>query len=151
MVLSVVQGAGAEAKVAKPLGFAEAFIDRRLGANDQLAQIDGLIDWSALAGQRGDLRAAPTGRRPCPPAKMLKALDLQALDLQALCDLFDPGLGAARLDRLAFRRFCGFALDEATPDATTILRFRADAAAAGVLAACLAEVNRQLEAKGLVL
>jgi IS5 family transposase len=128
------------------LGFADAFVDPRLGANDKLARIDARIDWSALASQLGDLRAAPTGRRPYPPLKMLKAIYLQAL-----YDLSDPGLEAALLDRLSFRRFCGFALDETTPDETTILRFRADAAAAGVLAACFAEVNRQLENQGVIL
>ena len=46
------------------LGFADAFVDPRLGANDKLARIDARIDWSALASQLGDLRAAPTGRRP---------------------------------------------------------------------------------------
>ena len=57
---------------------------------------------------------------------------LKALYLQALYDLSDPGLEEALLDRLSFRRFCGFALDERTPDETTICRFRA-AVAAGVL------------------
>jgi IS5 family transposase len=76
---------------------------------------------------------------------------LKAIDLQALYDLSDPGLKAALLDRLSFRRFCGFALDEMTPNETTIPRFRADAAAAGVLAACLAEVNRRLENQGVIL
>jgi transposase, IS5 family len=126
------------------LGFADAFVDPRLGANDKLARIEALIDWSALERRLGGLRAAPTGRRPYPPLKMLKALYLQAL-----YQLSDPGLEAALLDRLSFRRFCGFALDQATPDETTILRFRA--AAADVLEACFAEVNRQLERRGLIL
>ena len=76
---------------------------------------------------------------------------LKALYLQALYDLSDPRLEQEFCDRLSFRRFCGFALDEATPDETTILRFRHAAAAAGVLERCLAEVNRQLDAKGLML
>jgi IS5 family transposase len=76
---------------------------------------------------------------------------LKALYLQALYDLSDPGLEEALLDRLSFRRFCGFAADQPTPDETTICRFRAAAAAAGVLAECFAEVNRQLDAKGLIL
>jgi hypothetical protein len=75
------------------LGFADAFVDPRLGANDKLARIDARIDWSALASQLGGLRAAPTGRRPYPPLKMLKAIYLQAL-----YDLSDPGLEAALLD-----------------------------------------------------
>jgi IS5 family transposase len=73
---------------------------------------------------------------------------LKAIYLQALYDLSDPGLEEALLDRFSFRRFCGFAMDEGTPDETTICRFRA--AVAGVLEACLEEINRQLAALGLV-
>ena len=74
---------------------------------------------------------------------------LKALYLQALYDLSDPGLEEALLDRLSFRRFCGFALDEETPDETTICRFRGDAGA--VLQAAFEEVNRQLDGAGLIL
>ena len=73
---------------------------------------------------------------------------LKALYLQALYDLSDPGLEEALLDRLSFRRFCGFALDGSTPDETTICRFRGDAGAA--LEAAFEEINRQLDAAGLI-
>lgn len=128
------------------LSFADAFVDPRLGANERLVKIDGLIDWSALLPLLAGLRDASTGRPPYAALSMLKALYLQGL-----YDLSDPGLEEALLDRLSFRRFCGFALDDATPDETTICRFRAAAAEAGTLQACFGEVNRQLEAKGLVL
>jgi IS5 family transposase len=65
--------------------------------------------------------------------------------------LSDPGLEEALIDRLSFRRFCGFGLDERTPDETTICRFRMAASRKGVLAACFEAVNRQLDAKGLIL
>ena len=128
------------------LGFAEAFSDARLGMNEKLRRIDALIDWTMLSAQLGRLRDGSRGRRPYAPLKMLKAMYLQAL-----YDLSDPGLEEALCDRLSFRRFCGFALDEATPDETTICRFRADAASAGVVEACFGEINRQLEAQGLML
>jgi IS5 family transposase len=54
-------------------------------------------------------------------------------------------------DRLSFRRFCGYGLDEATPDETTICRFRNALAAVNVLTECFAEVNAQLDRKGLIL
>jgi IS5 family transposase len=132
--------------MSRQLSLADAFVDQRLGSNEKLERIDGLIDWSRLEGLLSGLRTGETGRPPYPALKMLKALYLQAL-----YDLSDPGLEAMLLDRLSFRRFCGFALDEETPDETTILRFRHAAAKAGVLEGCLAEVNRQFEAQGLVL
>lgn len=132
--------------MAEQLGFAEAFSDSRLGMNEKLRRIEALIDWGQLSAHLGRLRDGSVGRRPYAPLKMLKAIYLQAL-----YDLSDPGLEEALCDRLSFRRFCGFALDEATPDETTICRFRADAATAGVIEACFSEINRQLEARGLML
>ncbi|MBC4018711.1 transposase [Siccirubricoccus deserti] len=54
-------------------------------------------------------------------------------------------------DRLSFRRFCGFGLDDGTPDETTLCWFRAALAERGLAEALFAELNRQLDAKGLVL
>jgi transposase, IS5 family len=127
------------------LSLAEALADPRLGANAKLSKIDDLIDWERLQPLLAGVRTAETGRRPYTPLVMVKALYLQAL-----YDLSDPGLEEALLDRLSFRRFCGFAMDESTPDETTICRFRAVVAQQGVLEACLAEINRQLAAKGLL-
>jgi IS5 family transposase len=128
------------------LSFVDVLVDRRLGSNEKLDQIDSLIDWSALVPLLAGVRDAETGRPPYLAAKMVKALYLQAL-----YDLSDPGLEAALLDRLSFRRFCGFSLEEATPDETTICRFRAATSEAGTMQACFAEVTRQLEGKGVVL
>ena len=130
----------------KQMGLAEAFADPRLGRNERLAKIAALIDWSRLARLAKKARKGETGRPPYDPLSMLKALYLQAL-----YDLSDPGLEEALLDRLSFRNFCGFRLEDATPDETTICRFRQAVARAGVLEACFAEVNRQLEAQGLML
>ena len=127
------------------LSLAEALADPRLGANAKLRKIDDLIDWQRLRPLLAGVRTAETGRRPYTPLVMVKALYLQAL-----YDLSDPGLEEALLDRLSFRRFCGFAMDESTPDETTICRFRAVVAQQGVLEACLAEINRQLAARGLL-
>jgi len=125
--------------------FLEALIDPRLGRNARLSEIDGLINWSGIEAMAERLRSG-VGRPPYPPLAMVKALYLQAM-----YDLSDPGLEEALLDRLSFRRFCGLSLDTGTPDETTILRFRHAAAKAGLLERCFAEVNRQLEARGLML
>ena len=130
----------------KQLGFASAFADPRLGSNKKLEEIDRMIDWSRLAALAQKVRPGVEGRPPFDALAMLKALYLQRL-----YDLSDPELEGALLDRLSFRRFCGFALEDSTPDETTILRFRHDAAQLGVLADCFALVTSQLEAKGLVL
>ena len=90
-------------------------------------------------------RTGTLGRRPYDVLSMLKALYLASL-----YDLSDPALEAELIDRFSFRLFCGFAPDEVTPDETTLCRFRNDCIAAGILEKAFAEVNRQLDAKGLI-
>jgi IS5 family transposase len=54
-------------------------------------------------------------------------------------------------DRLSFRRFCGIPLDEETPDHSSIWRFRQTIEQLGLAEKQLAEVNRQLNARGLMI
>ena len=115
------------------MSLAEALLHPRMGCNAKLAAMNAQVSWEPIAQLAARVRVpAATGRKPYPALAMLKGLYLQSA-----YDLGDQEMEEALVDRLAFRRFCGFALDEATPDATTILRFRADAAAAGVLCGVL--------------
>jgi IS5 family transposase len=125
--------------------FAEALLDPRLGSVGKLKGLDEAIDWGILRPLADSVRNAADGRPPYDGLSMLKALYLQAL-----YDLSDPGLEEALLDRVSFRRFCGFGLDERTPDETTICRWRQDASRQRVMEVAFLEVNRQLEAKGLL-
>jgi IS5 family transposase len=127
-------------------GFADAFADPRLGTNAVLERIEGLVDWSALEGLAREVRPGDFGRPPYDALSMLKALYLQAM-----YDLSDPGLEASLLDRVSFRRFCGWDLGDRTPDETTILRFRQEASASGVLERAFLAVAAQLEGQGLML
>ena len=127
------------------MSLVEALLDPRLGSNERLRAISQVIDWTPLEALAGRLRS--DGGRPAYPGGQM----IKAIYLQRLYGLSDKGLEEALLDRLSFRRFCGMELDDATPDETTILRFRTDAAQSGVLRACFEEVNRQLDAKGLIL
>ena len=127
-------------------GFADAFADSRLGTNEVLERIGELVDWGVLEGLAREVRPGVTGRPPYAPLGMLKALYLQAM-----YDLSDPGLEAALLDRVSFRRFCGWGLSDATPDETTLCRFRQAASEAGVLERAFGVVNGQLEARRLIL
>lgn len=132
--------------MAEQMNLAESLLGRRLGSNEKLEAIAKAIDWSRLEPIVRPVRPGEIGRPSYPPLVMLKALYLQRLYA-----LSDPGMEEALLDRLSFRRFCGLPLDGGTPDETTICRFRAAAAEAGVMEACFAEIARQLEAQGLML
>src|SRR5262249_61388745 len=71
--------------------------------------------------------------------------------LKAACSLGAKEMEEALADLLSVRRFCGFRLEEGTPDETTIWRFREAAMTVGIVEAAFAEIDRQLEMKGLVL
>jgi IS5 family transposase len=129
----------------RQLSLAEALLDPRMGLRGKLKALSEVIDWTPLGALAAQVRSGEVGRRPYAPLAMLKAQYLASL-----YDLSDPALEEALIDRVSFRLFCGFALDEGTPDETTLCRFRQDCAAAGVLEAAFAEVNRQLDAKQLI-
>lgn len=118
----------------------------KVGTNATLDRLNELIDWRALADLLNAIHAAPVGRKSYPPVVMLKALLLQQW-----YGLSDPALEAALADRLSFRRFCGLALDDDTPDHVTVHRFRAALQAHDLATRVFAAVNRQIDAHKLIL
>lgn len=127
------------------IGFAEAFLAADAGRNRRLEGISDLLDWAALEKLLKPLRPGAAGRPPYPVLAMLRALLLQQW-----YGLSDPGLEEALSDRLSFRRFCGFRLDERTPDETTLCRFRNDLSDAGLAEKAFLLVARQLQERGLI-
>ncbi len=59
-------------------------------------------------------------------------------------------LADALEDRASFRRFCGFAAHEQTPERTAFVRFRRELARRGLDRVLFEAVTRQLEAKGVM-
>lgn len=112
-------------------------------SNRRLDRIVGLIDRASMERLLAPLRA-PTGRHGYPPLALFRALLLAQW-----YQFSNPGLEEALADRLSFRRFCGFGLDDDTPDETTLCRFRGALAEGGLAEAPFAEPNCQSDAKGL--
>lgn len=125
---------------------ADALLAPKAGANARLERIAALLDWSGFAALLSDLHAEPTGRPSWPPLLMFRCLLLQQW-----YGLSDPAAEEALNDRLSFRAFVGLALDEAAPDHSALSRFRTLLAERGRLDALLCELNRQLDARGLIL
>jgi transposase, IS5 family len=115
------------------------------GANRQLAKIAALVDWASFARLLGDIYAAPVGRPSYGPLVLMKCMLLQQW-----YRLSDPGLEEALSDRLSFRRFVGLALADPVPDHSTLSRFRSELVRRGLSEPLLAELNRQLDARGLM-
>lgn len=126
--------------------FADTLVEgrsRRRARLERLERVKGLLDWQRIDRVLDGINAAKRGGRGYPPLCMVKALLLAQWH-----DLSDPGLEDALADRLSFRRFCGFPLDEETPDETSFVLFRAKLRDLGLYEELFAEVNRQLEARG---
>jgi transposase, IS5 family len=127
----------------KQASFAEALVAG--GGNRRLEAIEQLIDWAAVERLLAPVYAAPTGRASYPVLSLFKAVLLGAW-----YGLGDPELEATLSDRLSFRRFAGLALDAPVPDHSSLWRFRDQLRRLDLAEALFAEVNRQLERRGLV-
>ena len=128
--------------------FADTLVEgrsRRRKRLDRLDRIEELLDWHRIDGLLDAINAGKRGGRGYPPLCMVKALLLAQWN-----NLSDPELEDTLADRLSFRRFCGWPLDEETPDETSFVRFRTKLRDLGLYKKLFAEVNRQLEAKGVM-
>ena len=104
-----------------------------------------LIDWTEPDRLLADISAAAKGELGWPPLALFRALLLATSH-----DLSDVRLAEALDDRASFRRFCGFATHEPTPERTAFVRFRRELVRRGLDRALFEAVPRQLEAKGVM-
>lgn len=102
------------------VSFSDILVTQKSKGSTRLEKIGELIHWNRF-GYRLEkvLGRAQGGRPPYPALAMFKIMILQHL-----YDLSDPEMEEMLYDRLSFRRFCGFHLEEVLPDETTICRFR---------------------------
>lgn len=129
------------------LGWGDRAVAGRKGPRrDKLAEIAALIDWGPFEAALSEIYASRRGEPSYPPLAMFKVLLLQRW-----YQLSDPAMEEALFDRLSFRRFAGLALEDDTPDHSTIFRFRAQVAARRLTAPLLAELHRQLDGRGVIL
>ena len=130
----------------RQLGLADSIVRRRGKKSEWLDRLDAALDWPALETIVAGVYASREGGLAYPLLTYVKLLLLQQW-----YGLSDEGLEAAVDDRLSFRRFAGIPLSESVPDHSSVWRFREELAKRGLAAKLLAEVNRQLDAKGLIL
>ena len=124
--------------------FADLMADH--GPETALDDLGALADWSGFEGLVAHLRRAEGPGKPGhAPLLMFKALILASL-----YGLSDRQLELAIRDRLSFRRFLGLSLADAAPDHTVICRFRNALVAEDLMEKLFAELDRQLEAAGLM-
>src|SRR4051812_30605129 len=130
----------------RQFGLADSIVQRRGKKTAWLERLDAAIDWADLEAIVAGIYASREGGLAYPLLPYVKLLLLQQWH-----GLSDEGLEAAVDDRLSFRRFAGIPLSASVPDHSSVWRFREEPAKRGLAATLLAEVNRQLDAKGLIL
>jgi len=113
-------------------------------AASSLSELTALLDWAAIDCHLVDVSAAAKGEPGWPPLALFRALLLATWH-----DLSDVRLAEALDDRASFRRFCGFAAHEATPERTAFVRFRRELVRRGLDRQLFEAVTRQLEGKGV--
>jgi IS5 family transposase len=121
------------------------FNDATSRSTGSLDEIKRLIDWTEIDRHLAPIYAAAKGEKGWPPLALFKALLLSIW-----YDLSDVKLAAASADRTSFRRFCGFALDEPTPERTAFVRFRRELIARSLDRVLFEAVTAQLELHGVV-
>ena len=124
---------------------ADAFVNAYSRVGGFLEDIAKTFEWAAFDVLMGPLHSSSDDAPAYPPLTMFKIVLLQQW-----YGLSDPGAEEAVRDRLSFRRFCGIPLDQETPDHSSIWRFRQRIEKLGLSEKLLAEVNRQLDARGLI-
>jgi transposase, IS5 family len=120
-------------------GFASG--SRSASSLDEIAR---LIDWQPIGALLEPLYPAAKGEPAWPPLAMFRALLLSVW-----YDLSDVKLAEALDDRSSFRRFCGFAGSEPTPERTAFVRFRRLLVAHGLDRTLFEAVTAQLKAKAI--
>jgi transposase, IS5 family len=139
------KGDGLKGERNPQLAFGDEAVLARVPEAHFLVQVERQIEWGALEALLATAYS-PLGRGSAPPLVCLKMLLLEHW-----FDLSDPGCEAACRDRLSFMRFLGIGLSDAVPDETTLSRFRKRLREAGLDAKLFDEVNRQLEARHLII
>ena len=110
-----------------------------------LQRLVALIDWAEIECQLLGISAAAKGEPGWPPLALFRALLLATWH-----DLSDVRLAESLDDRASFRRFCGFAAHEPTPERTAFVRFRRELVRRGLDRVLFEVVTRQLEARGVM-
>ena len=125
------------------LGFADAVVG---GSAGPLDRIGGLVRWYRFDKLLAGLRDGGPGRAAWPPLVLFKALLVGSL-----YGLSERELEEALSDRLSFRRFVGLALEESVPDHSSLNRFRNELVRLSLFDKLFAELDKQLQAAGVML
>lgn len=111
-----------------------------------LDDTEALLDWSQIESLLSSIYSSKTGRPSYPLLTLFRSL-LLGIWYQ----LSDVQLAQCLYRDLLFRKFCRLELGGDVPEATTLGRFRTQLVEQDLWDRLLAEINRQLEAKNIIM
>lgn len=128
------------------LSLCDSVLAKKDQLNTTLDRIQAYVDWERFHRILKPLHDSAVGRKAYPSISLFKCLLLQKW-----YDISDYELEAALDDRLSFRRFAGFSLDNEVPDHSTFSRFRTMLIKYDLKEKVFEELAMQMEIKGLIL
>ena len=134
-------------KLSSP-SFADLFLGQRKVKQTFFSQINAVIDWAPIRAiiEVAYTKSYKSTGRPSYDSLVLFKIEL----LRTWYGLSDGEVEDQVNDRLSFSRFAGLGMEDIVPDSTTVCRFRNILVEADLYDTLLAEFNRQLEAKGII-
>ena len=134
-------------KLSSP-SFADLFLGQRKIKQTFFSQINTVIDWEPIRAiiEVAYTKGYKSTGRPSYDSLVLFKIEL----LRTWYGLSDGEVEDQVNDRLSFSRFAGLGMEDIVPDSTTVCRFRNILVEADLYDMLLAEFNRQLEAKGII-
>ena len=138
---------GMKQKLSSP-SFADLFLGQRKVKQTFFSQINTVIDWAPIRAimEVAYTKGYKSTGRPSYDSLVLFKIEL----LRTWYGLSDGEVEDQVNDRLSFSRFAGLGMEDIVPDSTTVCRFRNVLVEADLYDTLLAEFNRQLEAKGII-
>ena len=134
-------------KLSSP-SFADLFLAQRKVKQTFFSQINTVIDWAPIRAiiEVAYTKGYKSTGRPSYDSLVLFKIEL----LRTWYGLSDGEVEDQINDRLSFSRFAGLGMEDIVPDSTTVCHFRNVLVEADLYDTLLAEFNRQLEAKGII-
>ena len=134
-------------KLSSP-SFTDLFLGQRKVKQTFFSQINTVIDWAPIRAiiEVAYTKGYKSTSRPSYDGLVLFKIEL----LRTWYGLSEGEVEDQVNDRLSFSRFAGLGMEDIVPDSTTVCRFRNILVEADLYDTLLAEFNRQLEAKGII-
>src|SRR3712207_5871237 len=128
--------------------FADLVLGQRKVKHTFFSQIDKILDWDPIRViiEVAYTKGHQSTGRPSYDSIVLFKTEL----LRIWYGLSDGEVEEQVNDRLSFSRFVGLGMEDSAPDSTTVCRFRNTLVKAGLYDELLSEINRQLEANGVI-